>query len=125
MITPRAVRSLAHRRGAATAGTIGTLEALRKLCMSDVITDPSLPQAYFDDAAGVVYLWVRTAAGIPMGAMLRKEVLHFRFGAAMSGVDALKTYQHHRAQIEATVLRRIAGGSIEPVLLRESDFGTR
>lgn len=93
--------------------------------MSDVITDPTLPQAYFDDATGVVYLWVRTAAGIPMGVMLRKEVLHFRFGAEMSGVDALKTYQHHRAEIEATVLRRIAAGSIEPVLLRESDFGAR
>jgi hypothetical protein len=93
--------------------------------MSDVITDPALPQAYFDDAAGVVYLWVRTAAGIPMGAMLRKEVLHFRFGAALSGVDALKTYQHHRAEVEATVLRRITDGSIEPVILRESDFGVR
>jgi hypothetical protein len=93
--------------------------------MSHVITDPALPQAYFDDIAGIVYLWVRTAAGLPMGAMLRKEVLHFRFGAAMSGVDALKTYQHHRTEIEAAVLRRIAAGSIEPVLLRESDFGVR
>jgi hypothetical protein len=93
--------------------------------MSHVLTDPALPQAYFDDCAGVVYLWVRTAAGFLMGAMLRKEVLHFRFGAALSGVDALKTYQQHRAEIEAAVLRRIAAGSIEPVLLRESDFGVR
>jgi hypothetical protein len=43
----------------------------------------------------------------------------------MSGVDALTTYQHHRAEIEAAVLRRIATGSLEPVLLRESDFGAR
>lgn len=93
--------------------------------MSDAINDPALPQAYFDDAAGVVYLWVRTAAGFPMGAMLRKEVLHFRFGADISGVDAMTTYQHHRTEIEAAVLRRIAAGSIEPVLLRESDFGAR
>jgi hypothetical protein len=42
-----------------------------------------------------------------------------------SGVDTLKTYQRHRAEIEATVLRRIAGGSFEPVLLRESHFGVR
>lgn len=93
--------------------------------MSDVITEPALPQAYFDDANGVVYLWVRTAAGLPMGAMLRTRVMHFRFGAAASGVDALKTYQHHRAEIEAAVLRRIASGSLEPVLLREADFGAR
>ncbi len=93
--------------------------------MSQVITDPALPQAYFDDAAGAVYLWVRTAAGIPMGAMLRKQVLHFRFGAALSGDDALKTYQHHRTEIDAAVLRRVAAGSIEPVLLREADFGVR
>ena len=93
--------------------------------MSQATTDLALPQAYFDDTAGIVYLWVRTDAGFPMGAMLRKEVLHFRFKAAMSGVDALTTYQHHRAEIEAAVLRRIATGSLEPVLLRESDFGAR
>jgi hypothetical protein len=93
--------------------------------MSHVITDPALPQAYFDDSAGVVYLWVRTDAGFPMGAILRKEVLHFRFNADLSGVDALTTYQQHRPEIEAAVLRRIAAGSIEPVLLRESDFGAR
>jgi Protein of unknown function (DUF1488) len=93
--------------------------------MSHVITDPALPQAYFDDAVGAVYLWVRTEAGLPLGAMLRKQVLHFRFGAAMSGADALATYQSHRAEIEAAVLRRIASGSLEPVLLREADFGAR
>jgi hypothetical protein len=93
--------------------------------MSQATTDLALPQAYFDDTAGMVYLWVRTDAGFPMGAMLRKEVLHFRFNAAMSGEDALTTYQQHRAEIDATVLRRIASGSIEPVLLRESDFGAR
>jgi hypothetical protein len=93
--------------------------------MSHVVDDPALPQAYFDDTAGVVYLWVRTLAGFPMGAMLRKEVLHFRFHADMSGADALATFQQHRPEVEAAVLRRIASGSIEPVLLRESDFGAR
>jgi len=93
--------------------------------MSQATIDLALPQAYFDDTAGMVYLWVRTDAGFPMGAMLRKEVLHFRFNAAMSGVDALATYQQHRAEIDAAVRRRIATGSIEPVLLRESDFGAR
>lgn len=93
--------------------------------MPHVTTDPALPEAYFDEASGVVYLWVRSTEGVPTGAMLRKQVLHFRFGAAMSGSDALQTYQHHRTEIEAAVLRRIAAGSIEPVLLRESDFGAR
>ena len=93
--------------------------------MSHVITDPALPQAYFNDSSGVVYLWVRTADGLAVGAMLRTRVMHFRFGAAISGDDALKTYQSHRAEIEAAVLRRVASGSIEPVLLREADFGAR
>ena len=88
----------------------------RSFACPNVITDPALPQAYFDEPAGAVYLWVRTAAGLPMGAMLRTRVLHFRFGAALSGDDALKTYQNNRPEIEAAVLRRIANGSLEPVL---------
>jgi hypothetical protein len=93
--------------------------------MPDVDTAPALPQAYFNESSNVVYLWVRAAEGPPVGAMLRTRVLHFRFGAAMSGADSLTTYQSHRAEIDAAVLRRVASGSIEPVLLREADFGAR
>lgn len=57
--------------------------------------------------------------------MVRKEVLHFRFQAAAGGAAALKAYLDHRGEIDAAVLRRVAAGSIEPVMLREADFGPR
>jgi hypothetical protein len=72
-----------------------------------------------------VRLWVRTPGGTVMGAIARKSVLNARFGAAAGDTDALAIYQAHRAQVDAAVLRRIAAGSLEPVLLREADFGER
>ena len=80
------------------------------------------PAAFFHEDSGAVRLWVRTQAGACLGAIVRKEVLHYRFGASADGVDALKTYQDHRQEIDAVVLRRIAAGSLEPVMLREADF---
>lgn len=82
-----------------------------------------MPDAFFHEESGAVRLWVRTEAGGCMGAIARKAVLHYRFGAALDGVDALKTYQDHRQEVDAAVLRRIAAGSLEPVILREADFG--
>ena len=82
-------------------------------------------QAFFHEESGAVRFWVRTPAGGWMGAIARKQVLHFRFGASDSGVDALKIYHDHRQEIDAAVLRRVATGSIEPVILRESDFNLR
>lgn len=85
----------------------------------------SLPQAFFHEDSGTVRFWVRTAAGDTVGASVRKEVMQFRFRPASSGADALKVYQDHRETIDAAVLRRVASGSIEPVMLREADFGAR
>lgn len=90
----------------------------------DPRTDP-LPAPFFHEPSGAVRLWVRTEAGDAVGAILRKEVLHFRFRADLGGTDALATYLNHRDEIDAAVLRRIAAGSIEPVLLREADLGAR
>lgn len=91
--------------------------------MSADATDNGRPEAFFHEDSGAVRFWVRTDAGGWMGAMVRKEVLQYRFRAAASGVDALKTYREHQAEIDAAVLRRMAAGSIEPVMLREADFG--
>lgn len=82
------------------------------------------PRAFFHEESGAVRFWVRTATGGWMGAIARKQVLRFRFGAMESGDDALKVYEDHRHEIDAAVLRRVAAGSIEPVILREADFKT-
>lgn len=87
--------------------------------------DDRLPEAFFHEDSGAVRFWVRTAAGNTVGASVRKEVLHFRFRPAVSGAEALKIYLDHREAIDAAVSRRIASGSIEPVMLREADFGVR
>ncbi len=88
-------------------------------------SEPAAPQAFFHEESGAVRFWVPTAAGGWMGAIARKQVLHFRFGAALDGADALKVYQDHRHEIDAAVLRRVDAGSIEPVILREADFKLR
>jgi hypothetical protein len=68
---------------------------------------------------------VRTPDGAVVGAIARKALLSIRFRAATSDADAVAIYLGHQAEIDAAVLRRIAAGSLEPVLLREADFGAR
>lgn len=82
-----------------------------------------LPEPFVHDESGAVRFWVQTATGETVGAIIRKDTLHFRFRGAASGDDMLTTYRAHRPEIDAAVLRRVAAGSIEPVILREADFG--
>lgn len=86
---------------------------------------PALPEPFVHEESGAVRFWVQTASGDAVGAIVRKEALHFRFRAAASGADVLETYRNHQGEIDAAVLRRIAAGSIEPVILREADFDVR
>lgn len=86
------------------------------------VASDALPAAFFHEDSGAVRFWVRTHQGTFVGASIRKDVLHFRFRAVTDGVDALSVYAAHRREIDAAVLRRIADGSIEPVILRESNF---
>lgn len=83
------------------------------------------PPPYFHDDTGSVRFWVRSDAGASVGATVTKETLHYRFGAEFGGRDALAVYAANHVQIDAAVRRRIAGGSIEPVMLREHDFAVR
>ena len=87
--------------------------------------NPPIPEPFFLETSGAARLWVRTPAGQDMGAILRSQVLHYRFRATTSGADALATYPAHRKEIDEAVLRRIAAGSLEPILLREADFDLR
>jgi hypothetical protein len=91
--------------------------------MSEDSKDHTLPDPFVHEESGAVRFWVRTLAGDVVGAIIRKEVMHYRFRAEASGIDAMKTYENHRREIDAAVLQRIASGSIEPVILRDADFG--
>jgi hypothetical protein len=59
--------------------------------------------------------------GSYVGATISKETLHYRFRGSLSGSDAVATYAANSEVIDAAVRRRVAGGSIEPVMLRERD----
>jgi hypothetical protein len=83
------------------------------------------PSPLYHDASGAVRFWVLTDSGEFVGATISKETLHYRFQAELSGVDAVAKYTAHQAEIDAAVLRRVAAGSREPVMLRESDVAKR
>lgn len=87
----------------------------------DPTVDDTLPEPYFHDDSGSVRFWIRTESGAFVGASIRKETLHYRFHAALNSADALASYRTHRSEIDAAVRRRVAKGSIEPVMLREAD----
>ena len=69
--------------------------------------------------------WVRTAAGDMVGAIARKEALRYHFRPSDTGADLLQLYLDNRRAIDDAVLRRVAAGSREPIMLREVDFELR
>jgi len=75
------------------------------------------------DSSGAIRFYVRIN-GIPVGALVSKEALHYRYRPDANGEDAMDTYLANAADIEAAVRRRVAKGSIEPVMLREADLHT-
>ena len=79
------------------------------------------PAPFFHEPSGAVRFWVAGDDGSFTGASITKETLHYRFKADRSGNDAMAIYTLHRQEIDAAVRRRIARGSIEPVMLREVD----
>ena len=79
------------------------------------------PDAFLHSDSGTVRFWV-DVNGIPVGAIIRPETLRHRFAAGRSDDAPLTTYLAHAAEIAYAVRRRVAAGSIEPVLLREHDL---
>jgi hypothetical protein len=84
-----------------------------------------LPPPTFHQDSGAVRFWVATPEGPPIGAILSKQVLQYRFDAQPDGSDAVAMYEANRGDIDAAVLRRMTNGSIEPVMLRENDLPLR
>lgn len=80
------------------------------------------PAPFFHEDSGAVRFWVLSDADQFVGASVSKETLHYRFQSGLAGSDALASYLLHRGEIDAAVHRRIASGSIEPVMLRERDM---
>jgi hypothetical protein len=80
---------------------------------------PQLP--FFHEESGAVRFWVLVDDGSLVGATIAKETLHYRFRGDLDGANALATYTAHQVEIDDAVRRRVARGSIEPVMLREVD----
>ena len=80
-----------------------------------------LPTPYFHDDSTSVRFWVEID-GLAVGASVGKTALHYCYRPGRSDDEPLATYLAHAAEIEMVVRRRVAAGSIEPVMLRESDL---
>jgi hypothetical protein len=83
--------------------------------------DAARPPAFHVES-GALRFWVDVGGGAVVGASISRQTLHYRFKGDLSGSDALAVYEGHRAEIDAAVRRRVASGSIEPVMLREADL---
>ena len=83
---------------------------------------PPLARPQFHDESGALRFWVALEGGGQIGASITARALHYRFQGQLNGADALATYNAHRSEIDAAVRRRVAAGSIEPVMLREHDL---
>ncbi len=76
---------------------------------------------FFHDASGTVRFWVQVD-GAAIGAIVSKEVLHFGYARQSTGEDPMQTFRANSAALEDAVRRRVAKGSLEPVMLREADL---
>ena len=77
--------------------------------------------AFFHQESGAVRFWV-PINGQLIGASISRETLHHRFRPKAQGEDPMETFTAHASDISAAVERRVAQGSIEPVMLREYDL---
>lgn len=80
-----------------------------------------MAQAFFHEDSGTVRFWVQLDGNL-VGASVAKQILHYCYRPDAQGEDPMETYALHRPELEAAVERRVAQGSIEPVMLREFDL---
>ena len=79
------------------------------------------PQPFFHADSSAVRFWVAIGDDF-VGATIGKSTLHYRFMPSRSDDEPLATYLANAELIDAVVRRRVAAGSIEPVMLREHDL---
>lgn len=75
---------------------------------------------FLHEASGTVRFWVAIDDQY-VGAIIGKETLHYRYAPQRTDDDPLSTYLSNAIEIHAAVRRRVAGGSVEPVILRDAD----
>ena len=80
---------------------------------------PIAPFFHADSAS--VRFWVEVE-GLLVGATVGKAALHYRYNPGRQDDEPLATYLAHAVEIDDIVRRRVASGSIEPVMLREFDL---
>jgi hypothetical protein len=76
---------------------------------------------FFHEATDAVRFWV-LIDGALIGASVPRTTLQIRFKPPTSSDDPVVIYHRHAADLDAAVRRRVAAGSIEPVMLREYDL---
>ena len=85
------------------------------------VPDADAPQPFFHLPSGTVRFWV-LVSGQFVGCSIRREILHYRYHATQTDDDPMATYAANQSEIHAAVRRRVAAGSIEPVMLRDADI---
>lgn len=76
---------------------------------------------FFHEASGAVHFWVPIDDKF-VGASIGKETLHYCYRSTAIDDQPLETYRLHAQEIDAAVRRRVLGGSVEPVMLRDYDL---
>lgn len=76
---------------------------------------------FFHEASGAVHFWVAIDDKY-VGASIGKETLHYCYRSTAIDDEPLATYHLHAQELNAAVRRRVSGGSIEPVMLRDYDL---
>jgi hypothetical protein len=79
-----------------------------------------IPAPFFHEPSDAVRFWVEVDDKL-VGASIGRRTLHFRYQPTRTDDEPLATYAAHAAEIESAVRRRVAAGSIEPIMLREHD----
>jgi len=79
------------------------------------------PAAFYHQDSEAVRFWVPIADGF-VGASIRRAVLQYRFRPPGSEEEPLETYARNATELGTAVRRRVAQGSIEPVMLRDFDL---
>jgi len=86
-----------------------------------ITEEATIPQPFFHLPSGTVRFWV-LVNGQFVGSSIRREILHYRYHATQTDDDPMATYAANLTEIHAAVRRRVAKGSIEPVMLRDADI---
>ncbi|HEU5297552.1 MAG TPA: hypothetical protein VFU71_22435, partial [Burkholderiaceae bacterium] len=112
----------AHRRCVRSQTDEGRPGAHSRCLMDDdARRDAATPEPFLHLPSGTVRFWV-LVNGQFVGASIRREVLHYRYHATQTADDPMVTYAANVSELHAAVQRRVAKGSIEPVMLRDADI---